>query len=151
MNDNTFDSLEIRWDGLYDSVIDDELDTEAFKELFLDTWRYFASSDDEHSILRRDVRILNKINRFIGFLSAQYCNCVSHLEQDVIIKLAESLVDTVAEDDYRSYRGYFTKDSRLYITVYHNDTREILPNEFKSFYDELIEELSDEDEQYDSP
>lgn len=117
-SDEKREELEDRWEALYDALTGLEFDLEAFKILFLDTWKYFREHLIGNTIDYRLLGLYGSVAKVTGW--SIYPNGAREWEFDAASALCKGLLSTIV-----SWRDEcFCKDILRLPPYYNNVTME---------------------------
>ena len=128
--------LGMQWRRLSEELqMDNEFNTQAFKDLFLDTWRYFISSaGDAAHIDRRKIPIICCIAVLCGH--TDYPEDTNAWEYEACKRIAEAFLSALRSPLYGGYRGNFY-DGYIIVTESVRTVHELHISEFFGYFVEL--------------
>ena len=126
-----------------DMICDEGFSIDAFKSYFKSVWEYFRCYIGLFDIDRKDVQIINYLNRINTLLYRETPAELEEWECYTCILFIDALIYTVSSYDIIPYRGGFYGNGVLYIQLPHHagtsDSLEIVIDEFDKWFDRYCE------------
>ena len=122
-----------------DLTCDKEFSLDVFKSYFKAVWEYFIQYIGLFDIERKDVQIMNYLNRIDTIMYLNYISGLEVWEQNACSLFLCGLIYTLSSYDFNGYRGGFYSHGVLFISLPHqagtSDFDEVKIDEFEDTFD----------------
>ena len=122
------------------------LQQETFKQLFKDTWQYFARYIGCFDVDRTDVQLIGHLNRIYALLCFRKPSGMEECVRQTCMLFLNALIYTLTSYDIRAYRGGFYAEGVLFVPLPHRggtpDMIELRLEEFDESFDRHCEYYS---------
>ena len=143
MREDLLERLDDVGRGLLHGIVWEQ---EEFKQLFKDTWQYFARYIGYFTVDRTDVQLIGHLNRIYALLCFRKPSGMEEGLYRTSRLYLNGLIVTLSSNDIRVYRGGFYAEGVLYVPMPHcagtPGMIELSMKEFDEFFDRSCEQYS---------
>ena len=117
---------------------------DQFRAYYKEVWQYFGSYIRLSDIDRRDVQIINDLNRIAEVMRCKVPVGVERWERQTCLLFLDAMIYTLSEYDIQGYRGGFYGNGVLFVPLPHHagtsDMAEITLDEFEQEFASFCDE-----------